>query len=98
MKIAILGYTATSYGSLTYLKNFLPHLAQLDRSNQYEVFIPAEQAGNLDVHQANFHFHRGGLVPRSGALRVLWEQLVLPWILWSKRIGAVYTTHNLAVL
>jgi glycosyltransferase involved in cell wall biosynthesis len=98
MKIAILGYTATSYGSLTYLKNFLPHLAQLDRSNQYEVFVPAEQAGTLDVHQANFHFHRGGLVPRSGALRVLWEQLVLPWILWSKRIGAVYTTHNLAVL
>jgi len=98
MKIAILGYTATSYGSLTYLKNFLPHLAQLDRSNQYEVFIPAQRADDLDVHQENFRFHRGGMVTRSGWLRVGWEQLVLPWILWSRRIAAVYTTHNMAIL
>jgi glycosyltransferase involved in cell wall biosynthesis len=98
MKIAILGYTATSYGSLTYLENFLPHLAEVDHSNQYEVFVPAERAADLDVHQENFRFHRGGIVTRPGWLRVAWEQLILPWILWSKGVEAVYTTQNVAIL
>jgi len=38
------------------------------------------------------------MVTRSGWLRVGWEQLVLPWILWSQRVAVVYTTHNLAIL
>ncbi len=98
MKIAILGFTATSYGSHTYLKNFLPHLAQLDRSNLYEVFLPAQHAGDLKVRQPNFRTRLGRIVPRSGWLRGLWEQLILPWILWANRIDAVYTTHNMAIL
>jgi glycosyltransferase involved in cell wall biosynthesis len=98
MKAAILGYTATSYGSFTYLKNFLIHLAQLDPSNQYEVFLPADRARDLAVRQPNFRVHLGRIAPCSGALRVLWEQLILPWILWSNRVDVVYTTHNLAIL
>jgi glycosyltransferase involved in cell wall biosynthesis len=98
MKVAILGYTATSHGSFTSLKNFLPHLAQLDHSNQYEVFLPADCARELAVGQPNFRVHLGRVAPHSGALRVLWEQLILPWILWSNRVEVVYTTHNLAIL
>ena len=98
MNIAILGLTATSYGSYTYLKNLLPHLAQLDRSNHYEVFLPAANARELDVRQANFriHVHRWPL--KSGTLRVLWEQLILPWILRARGVDVVYTTHNMAIL
>jgi glycosyltransferase involved in cell wall biosynthesis len=98
MKAVILGYTARSYGSFTYLKNFLPHLAQLDHSNQYEVFLPADRAGELEVRQPNFRVRLGRIAPCSGALRVLWEQLVLLWILRSNRVDVVYTTHNLAIL
>jgi glycosyltransferase involved in cell wall biosynthesis len=98
MKIAILGFTATSYGSLTYLKNFLPQLARLDRTNTYEVFLPAERAGDLEVRQSNFHSRFSRVVPRSGALRVLWEQLALPWILWWEGADVVYTAHNMAIL
>lgn len=98
MKAAILGYTATSYGSFTYLKNFLPHLAQLDHSNLYEVFLPADCARDLAVRQPNFRVRLGRIAPCSGALRVLWEQLILPWILRANRVDVVYTTHNLAIL
>jgi glycosyltransferase involved in cell wall biosynthesis len=98
MNIAILGLTATSYGSLTYLKNFLPHLAQLDRSNHYDLFLPAAHAGELDVRQANFRIHSHRWAPKSGTLRVLWEQLTLPWILRARRVDAIYTTHNMAIL
>jgi glycosyltransferase involved in cell wall biosynthesis len=98
VKIAILGFTATSYGSLTYLKNFLPQLAELDRSNTYEVFLPAEHASDLEVRQPNFRTRLSRLVPRSGALRVLWEQLALPWILWWDGTDVVYTAHNMAIL
>jgi glycosyltransferase involved in cell wall biosynthesis len=98
MKIAILGLTATSYGSHTYLKNLLPHLAQLDRSNQYEVFLPPSKANELDVRQANFRIHVPRRAPKSGALRVAWEQLIFPWILRARRVDAVYTTQNMAIL
>jgi glycosyltransferase involved in cell wall biosynthesis len=98
MKVAILGFTATSYGRLTYLKNFLPQLAQLDHSNLYEVFLPAERASDLEVRQPNFRMRLSRVVPRSGALRVLWEQLILPWIIWLDRVDAVYTAHNMAIL
>jgi len=98
MKIAILGLTATSYGSLTYLKNFLPHLAPLDRFQHYEVFLPPAHARELDVRQPNFRIHSPRWAPTSGTLRVLWEQLVLPWILRAQRVDAVYTTHNMAIL
>jgi len=98
MKIAILGLTATSYGSLTYLQNFLPHLAQLDHCNQYEVFLPPASVPQLDVRQANFHIRSPRRAPKSGAFRVLWEQLVLPGILRRHKIDVVYTTQNLAIL
>ena len=98
MKIAILGFTATSYGRFTYLKNFLPQLAQLDGSNLYEVFLPAERASDLEVRRPNFRMRLSRVVPRSGALRVLWEQLILPWILWLDQVDAVYTAHNMAIL
>ncbi len=98
MNIAILGLTATSYGSLTYLRNFLPHLAQLDHSNHYEVFLPSANARELDVQQQNFRVHAHRWAPKSGTLRVLWEQTVLPWILRARGVDAVYTTHSMAIL
>ncbi len=98
MKIAILGLTATSYGSHTYLKNLLPHLAQLDRTNQYEVFLPPAKSGELDVRQENFHIHAPRRAPKSGTFRVAWEQLIFPWILRAKHVDVVYTTQNMAIL
>ncbi|MGO8814529.1 MAG: glycosyltransferase family 4 protein [Terriglobia bacterium] len=98
MNIAILGLTATSYGSHTYLKNFLPHLAELDRSNHYELFLPEANVRELDVRQSNFRIHVHRWPPKSGTLRVLWEQLVLPWILRARGVDAVYTTHSMAIL
>jgi glycosyltransferase involved in cell wall biosynthesis len=98
MNIAILGLTATSYGSLTYLRNFLPHLAKLDRSNHYEIFLPPAKFRELDVQQENFRIHAPRWAPKSGAFRVLWEQLALPWILRAERVDTVYTTQNMAIL
>jgi glycosyltransferase involved in cell wall biosynthesis len=98
MNIAILGLTATSYGSYTYLRNFLPHLARLERSNHYEIFLPRSNPRELDVQQENFHAHSPRWAPRRGPFRVLWEQLALPWILRSRRIDAIYTTQNMAIL
>ena len=98
MNIAILGLTATSYGSLTYLRNFLPHLAKLDPFNHYEVFLPPANSQDLDLHQANFRIHVPRWAPKSGAFRVLWEQLALPWILRAERVEALYTTQNMAIL
>ena len=98
MKIAILGLTATSYGSHTYLKNLLPHLAKLDQTNQYEVFLSAANRSELEVRQENFHIQTPKDAPRSGAMRVAWEQLIFPGILRRERVDAVFTTQNMAIL
>ncbi len=98
MKIAILGLTAASYGSHTYLKNLLPHLAKLDRTNQYEVFLPPTSAKELEVKQENFHIHTPANAPQGGAMRVAWEQLIFPQILRRERVNAIYTTQNMAIL
>ncbi len=98
MKIAILGLTATSYGSHTYLKNLLPHLAQIDSTNDYEVFLPATNAEELSVPQANFLVRVPQRAPKSGALRVAWEQLAFPRILRKHDVDIVYTTQNMATL
>jgi len=50
------------------------------------------------VRQANFQVHVPERAPKSGALRVAWEQLIFPWILKSKRVDAVYTTQNMAIV
>ncbi len=98
MNIAILGLTATSYGSLTYLKNFLPRLAKLDGANQYDIFLPAGRCAELEVRAPNFRVHARGWAAKSGIFRVAWEQLIVPWILRARHADAVYTTHNLAIL
>ncbi len=98
MNIAILGLTATSYGSLTYLKNFLPRLAKLDRTNHYDLYLPASRCNDFDLREPNFHVHPQGWAARSGMLRVAWEQIILPWILRARHTDVVYTTHNLAIL
>jgi glycosyltransferase involved in cell wall biosynthesis len=97
MRIAILGLAATCYGNRTCLWNLLPQLAQLDQSNEYEVFLPPESIFELDLDQPNFHIHRSRAEPRSSLKRLLWEQLFLPWLLWAKGVDAVYTAHNLTL-
>ena len=97
MRIAILGLAATCYGNRTCLWNLLPQLAQLDRSNEYEVFLPPENIFDLDLDQPNFRIHRSGRVPTSSVRRLLWEQLFLPWLLWAKGVDVVYTAHNLTL-
>ena len=92
MNIAILGLTATSYGSLTYLKNFLPHLARLDRSNHYEIFLPAANARELDVRQANFRIHTPRWAPKSGDAARALGATNLPWILRAEGVDA--DLHN----
>lgn len=98
MNIAILGLTATSYGSLTYLKNFLPRLAKLDSINQYELFLPADRCAELEVREANFRVHARRRAAGSGIMRVAWEQIGVPWLLRAQHADAVYTTHNMAIL
>lgn len=97
MRIAILGLAATCYGNRTCLLNLLPQLAQLDRSNDYEVFLPPESVFELDLDQPNFRIHRSRAEPRSSLKRMLWEQLFLPWLLWAKGVDVVYTAHNLTL-
>jgi len=98
MNIAILGLSATSYGSHTYLRNLLPRLARLDSSNHYELFLPEPNARELAVHHANFRVRVHRWPHKFGTLRVAWEQIILPWVLRAQRVDAVYTTHSMAIL
>ena len=82
MNIAILGLTATSYGSHTYLKNFLPHLASWTAPTTTRFFFPPPTLGELDVRQANFRIHTAALGAQvrrlAGALGTVGSSLDSP--------------------
>ena len=98
MRIAILGLNARAYGTFTYLKNLLPHLAEIDTANTYLLFLPRDKQADLAPDAKNFHVRSSPFAERSGLCRILWELFVLPAIVWLYQIDLVYTANNLAVL
>lgn len=95
MNIAITLLSATSYGSITYLTHLIPALIDLDKTNQYHIFISKENRARCEREQSNFHFHvyRGN--SQSSLRRFLWEQLVLPVKLKKHDIDVLFTAKNI---
>ncbi len=77
-------------GTEIYLRNLLKVLAAIDSANQYIVFTNRETGPDLIPKQANFlHVpQRVSASFRPG--RILWEQLVLPFVIKKQRIDVLF--------
>jgi len=97
MKILINTLQARGGGGFTYLLNLLPELAKIDRKNHYyTLYSHHQKIFPLEGLPDNFHWIKLGLVWRSNLLRVLWEQIGLPFYLAIHNFELLYCPQDIA--
>jgi len=92
MRIAVnlLPFRRHLAGAGRYAKNIIANLAEIDVENHYYLFVTREGAPHFQVEKGNFTLVGCPIWPRR-AIRILWEQLVLPWQLVYYDITLLFT-------
>ena len=98
MRIVINALSVYSGGGLVSLLELLPALRELDNSNEYIIMMGKGHHKITGTLPEGVRTHVVSVKSRSVLIRILFEQLVLPFILW--RIGAdwLYSPGNQTVL
>ena len=73
-------------GSETYIRNLIACLAKVDRSNTYVVFINKECVGIFERLSPDIEVVLCPLQASHRPVRILWEQLILPFQLLYHKI------------
>ena len=89
MRIAInaMAMRPELYGVGNYIKHLVCGLAEIDSHNEYVIFVSEAAQHHFSGVGANMRFRHA---PRNPAIRMLWEQSVLPWVLASSRIDVYH--------
>ncbi len=77
-------------GTEIYLRNLLCALAEVDSVNQYFVFRNGETDAQLTPGAANFHDRPQPIRAASRPARILYEQVVLPWLASRLRLDVLF--------
>jgi glycosyltransferase involved in cell wall biosynthesis len=95
MRIVINALSVFSGGGLTSMLNLLPALDRVDGENTYILILSARQETVLKAVPERFQVHIVHFNPKNLLLRLLYEQMVLPFVL--RRLGAdwLYSIGNL---
>ncbi len=81
-------------GTEIYLRNLLAALAEVDRENEYCVFLNRETEQTeppLVPEAANFRAVRTGVRAANRPRRLVWEQTCLPWEARRWRLGVLFS-------
>lgn len=74
-----------------YMENLVKGLTEIDRENTYYLFVKKESLSAFRTANANFHYL---VIPKYPyAIRVLWEQLVLPLRLLRLKAEVLHSPH-----
>lgn len=92
MRIAVnlLPFRRHLAGAGRYARNIVANLAEIDADNHYYLFVTRESAPHFQVEKDNFTLVSCPIWPKR-AIRILWEQLVLPWQLVYYDITLLFT-------
>lgn len=77
-------------GTEIFIRNLVRSIAEVDSSNEYFIFINRESRGVFDGTGPNFTVVECPINATSRPVRILWEQLVLPFQLKRRRIDVLY--------
>lgn len=98
MRFAIDATAITVGGGVTYMRNLLLALAQVDRENEYWIYLSSHQTRlKLDL-PLNFHVNRVQFPEPRVIWRVLWQQIVLPSVLRQLKIEVLLAPFEIAPL
>ena len=92
MRIAVnlLPFRRHLAGAGRYAKNIVANLAEIDGDNRYYLFVTGEGSPHFQVDKSNYVQVVCPFWPES-SIRILWEQIVLPWQLVALDIALLFT-------
>jgi len=93
-KILINFLSPIAGGGITYIKNLLPELSQLDSNNKYFVFLRSSTAYLGSNLPDNFKIIQIGLPCKNLLLRFIYEQFILPIFIKKNRIDLLFSTAD----
>ena len=76
-------------GSETYIRNLVKHLSEIDRDNVYFIFINKESVGIFQESVPRLNIVLCPIQATNRPLRILWEQLILPFQIRSHKIDVL---------
>src|SRR3989304_3645565 len=98
MKIAINTTSAVAGGGVTYIKNFLTYLSKINTNHQYLVLTTPAGKEVFYFQHPNFKFLSFRIPSKNSLLRILWEQLNLPFILKKEGVDVLFSPGNVCPL
>ncbi|WP_080505777.1 glycosyltransferase family 4 protein [Halomicrobium katesii] len=96
MNVAINTLSHVAGGSITYLKNVLPQLA--DDGNEYLVFVPDDRDALTEPDAENITFVSVTFPVGSLLLRLFYEQFVFPLVLLTNDIDVLFSPADITTL
>jgi glycosyltransferase involved in cell wall biosynthesis len=78
-------------GSETYLRNLIQHLEQVDRANEYIIFVNRESSNTFALVSPNFRELPCPVPATFRTARILYEQLILPFQAKGHRIEILHS-------
>jgi len=100
MKIAIntLGPSKIKAGIGNYVVNLVKELSKIDKSNNYLIIANKDNADFFDLNNKNFETFIAPKYTTIKLLRLLWEQLKLPFILKKNNVDLLHSPGFVAPL
>jgi len=97
MKIAINVLPAKFAGGRDYAEMVIKTLSKIDKENQYFIFLSPDQKSNFMIKDKNFNFIVCSLPVKNKIIRMVWEQIILPFLLIKNRVDLLYTLSAIDV-
>lgn len=98
MKIAINTTSAEAGGGVTYIKNLLTYLSKTNTNHQYLILTTLKGKMLFYFQHPHFKFLSFRMASRNPLLRILWEQLILPFILKKEGVDVLFSPGNICPL
>jgi glycosyltransferase involved in cell wall biosynthesis len=98
MKIAINTTSAVAGGGVTYIKNLLTYLSKINTNHQYLILTTPAGKEVFYLQHPNFKFLSFKIPSKNSLLRILWEQLTVPFILKKEGVDVLFSPGNVCPL
>lgn len=98
MRIAINAVAVQGGGGRVYLENVLESLCAVGASHEFLVILAPHQQSLAASLPSRVRIMMCPSVPQAPWLRILWEQAILPVLLYRWRVDVFYAAYNMAVL
>lgn len=98
MNIALNALSAQAGAGISVFQSLLPALAEVGDKNEYFVIVSEKQKDIINYVPDKFNILLLKTVPSNPYLRVLYEQIVIPFVLYKNKIDLLYSVGNTTVL